>query len=83
MPFETILAKEPHASGSLTWGLWRAKDLESRGSRIAVAGEYPIFRNMTHGLTIKEKWGTLISDLKGIMSMVRLRLGTLPAKLEC
>ena len=45
--------------------------------------EYPIFRNMTHGLTIKEKWGTLISDLKGTMSMVRLRPGTLPAKLEC
>ena len=82
MPFETILAKEPPASGGFTWGLWRAKDVESWGSRIAVSAEYPIFRNMKHGLTIKEKWGTLISALLGIMSMVRLRLGTPPAKLE-
>jgi hypothetical protein len=57
--------------------------MESWGSRIAVAAEYPIFRNMKYGLTIKEKWGTLISDLLGITSMVRLRLGTLLAKLEC
>ena len=56
--------------------------MESWGSRVAIAAEYPIFRNMKHGLTIKEKWGTLISALLGIMSMVRLRLGTLPAKLE-
>ena len=57
MPFETILAKEPPASGGFTWGLWRAKDVESWGSRIAVSAEYPIFRNMKHGLTIKEKVG--------------------------
>jgi hypothetical protein len=69
VPFETILAKEPHASGSLGQPDRRR--------------EYLIFRNMTHGITIKEKWGTLISDLKGTMSMVRPRLGTPPAKLEC
>ena len=63
-------------------GLWRAKDMESWGSRIAVAAEYPIFRNMKHGLTIKEKWGILMSDLLGILSMVHLRLGIPPAKLE-
>ena len=56
--------------------------MESWGSRIAVAAEYPIFRNMKYGLTIKEKWGILMSDLLGILSMVHLRLGIPPAKLE-
>ena len=52
------------------------------GKGYGIAAEYPIFRNMKHGLTIKEKRGTLMSDLLGIMSMVHLRLGIPPAKLE-
>lgn len=59
----------------LKWGLQRVKDLERWDRRIVVLAEYPIFRNMKHGLSMKEKWGTLMSDLLGIMSMIHLRLG--------
>jgi len=59
----------------LKWGLQRAKDMESWDSRIVVISEYPIFRNMKGGLSISEKWGTMLSDALRIMSMVHLRLG--------
>ena len=61
-------------SAMLTWGLRRAKDIQSWDSRIAVIAEYPIFQNMKHGLSISEKWATFLSDILGIMSMVHLRL---------
>ena len=35
---------------------------------------YPMFRNMKRGLSLKEKWGTFLSDRLKIMSMVHLRL---------
>jgi len=63
-------------SAMLTWELRRAKDIQSWDSRIAVIAEYPIFQNMKHGLSIREKWATFLSDILGIMSMVHLRLGS-------
>jgi O-methyltransferase involved in polyketide biosynthesis len=62
-------------SAILKWGLQRAKDLEQWDSRIVVLAEYPLFRNMRRGLSLKEKWGTFLSDRLRIMSMVYLRLG--------
>jgi O-methyltransferase involved in polyketide biosynthesis len=69
-------------SAILRWGLRRAKDLEKWDSRIVVLAEYPSFQNMKHGLTVREKWGMFLSDRLGIMSMVHLRLGSLPAASE-
>lgn len=60
----------------LKWGLRSARDVQSWDSRIAVIAEYPIFRNMKHRFSIREKWGTFLSDLLRIMSIVHLRLGS-------
>lgn len=62
----------------LKWGIERAKDMESWDRRIAVAGEYPMFRNMKSTFTAREKWGTWLSDALKIMSMVHLRLNGAP-----
>jgi len=62
----------------LKWGLPRASDIQTWDSRFAVLAEYPIFRNFRQGLTLREKWGTLMSDLLRIMSMVHVRLGGPP-----
>jgi O-methyltransferase involved in polyketide biosynthesis len=60
----------------LKWGLQTPRDLAAWDSRIAVLAEYPMFRNMKRGLSLKEKIGTTVSDLLGIMSMVHLRFGS-------
>ncbi len=62
-------------SAILKWALHRARDMQSWDSRIAVISEYPIFQNMKHGLSIREKWGTFMTDILGVLSMVHLRLG--------
>ncbi|HTY36217.1 MAG TPA: class I SAM-dependent methyltransferase [Bacteroidota bacterium] len=59
----------------LRWGLRRAKDLLSWDVRIKVLEEYPMFRFMRKGLTLKGKLTTLESDLLRIMSIIHLRLG--------
>jgi|SRR5271157_495786 len=66
-------------SAILRWGLRRAKEMERWDSRIAVVAEYPLFRNMKHALSMREKWGTFLSDALHMMSIVHLRLGTRPA----
>ena len=62
-------------SAILKWPLPRAKEMESWDRRIAVLANYPIFQGMKQGLTVREKWGTFLSDLLRIMSIVHLRLG--------
>ncbi len=62
-------------SAMLKWSLRAARDLEAWDSRIAVLEEYPVFRNLKRGLSLKEKWGTTLVDILGVMSMVHLRLG--------
>jgi O-methyltransferase involved in polyketide biosynthesis len=63
-------------SAILRWSMERAKDQEAWDSRITVMAEYPLFRNMKGSLSLKEKWGTFLSDTLKIMSMVHLRLGS-------
>jgi len=63
------------AAAILRWGIQRPKEMESWDSRIAVLADYPMFRRMRRGLTLRERWGTLMSDWLGIMSMVHARLG--------
>ncbi|HVN05647.1 MAG TPA: class I SAM-dependent methyltransferase [Bryobacteraceae bacterium] len=72
-------------SALLKWGLAHARDLQAWDSRIAILEVYPEFRNMKHGLSLKEKYGTFLSDSLRIMSMVHLKLGTRPreARLTC
>lgn len=65
-------------SAILSWGIRRAKDVEQWDSRIAVVAEYPMFRNMKHALSMREKLGTFVSDALTMMSMVHLRLGGRP-----
>ncbi len=62
-------------SAILRWGIQRAKDVESWDSRIAVVEEYPLFQDMRRAFSMREKWGTFMSDALRIMSMVHLRLG--------
>ena len=61
-------------SAILRWGIRRAKEMEQWDRRIAVVAEYPLFRNMRSALSMREKWGTFMSDALNIMSMVHLRL---------
>jgi O-methyltransferase involved in polyketide biosynthesis len=60
----------------LKWGLNRAAELHTWDSRITVLAEYPLFRGMKSGLSLREKWGTFLSDTLRIMSMVHLRFET-------
>jgi len=62
-------------SAVLKWSVERASEMTLWDGRIRVVSEYPMFANMKHGLSLKEKWGTLMADLLRIMSMVHLRLG--------
>lgn len=63
-------------SAILKWGLPRARDLQSWDGRITVLSDYPIFQNMKQGLSIREKWGTFLSDALRIMSIIHVRLGS-------
>jgi hypothetical protein len=56
----------------------RAKDVQSWDDRIAVVAEYPIFRDVKTTLSVREKWGTWVSDSLRIMSMIHLRPGVRP-----
>lgn len=62
-------------SAILQWDIERAQDVQAWDRRIAVVGEYRLFRKMKYGFTLKEKWGTFLSDLLRVMLMVHLRLG--------
>jgi O-methyltransferase involved in polyketide biosynthesis len=63
------------SAANLKWGLVRAADLEKWDKRIRVVEAYPMFRGIRGKLSsLKEKWGTLMSDVLGIMSMVHLRI---------
>ena len=65
-------------SAVLKWGLQRARDMESWDSRITVVAEYPMFRNIKRGLSIRDRLGMFVSDALNMMSMVHLRLGIRP-----
>ena len=72
---KVIAAGGMDSSAVLKWGLRHAKDIQSWDSRIAVLAEYPMFRGMKRGMSLREKYGTMWSDWLSVMSMVHLRLG--------
>jgi O-methyltransferase involved in polyketide biosynthesis len=63
------------ASARLRWALVSAAAIRAWDPRISVLAEYPIFRGVKAALTWKEKWGTFLSDVLRVMSIVHLRLG--------
>ncbi len=66
-------------SAVLKWGIRQAAEMQSWDGRIAILEEYPLFRRFGRELSAKARWGMWMSDSLGIMSMVHLRLGNLPA----
>ncbi len=69
-------------SAVLKWGMRQAGEMRSWDGRIAVLDEYPLFRHFGRDLNVKARYGMWMSDFLGIMSMVHLRLGKPPDKLE-
>jgi O-methyltransferase involved in polyketide biosynthesis len=63
------------AGAMLQWSLERVEQLEAWDPRIKVLASYPMFHGARRGLSLKEKWGTFLSDRLGVMSMIHLRLG--------
>lgn len=56
----------------LKWGLTKAADICAWDPRFTVLAEYPKFHGIKRTFTLKEKFGTLISDALRIMTMVHL-----------
>jgi hypothetical protein len=50
----------------------RAKDIEHWDERFHVLEEYPLFRGMKQGFTLKEKHGLFLSDFLKVISTGRL-----------
>jgi O-methyltransferase involved in polyketide biosynthesis len=63
------------ASAQLRWGVSKATQIYEWDRRITVLAEFPIFRGLKGALSLKERWGTFLSDTLRIMSMMHLRLG--------
>lgn len=61
-----------NSQANLKWGLETAGNIERWDERFRVLDEYPVFRGVKRTLSLKEKWGTWLSDRLGIMSMVHL-----------
>jgi O-methyltransferase involved in polyketide biosynthesis len=60
-------------SSVLQWGLKKAGNLQHWDQRIKIVTEYPMFKYMKKGLSLKNKIGTLESDLLNIMFMIHLK----------
>ena len=58
----------------LKWGLETAGEITKWNNKIKVVKEYPMFKNMTKGLSVKNKIIARISDHYKIMYMVHLKL---------
>lgn len=59
----------------LKWGIKSARSMERWDERIQVVKEFPMFRGMKKGYSLKMKYGLWMSDFLKIMSMVHLRIG--------
>jgi O-methyltransferase involved in polyketide biosynthesis len=57
----------------LKWGLKDASELRDWDDRISVLEEYPMFKYLKKGLSLREKIRTFESDLLKIMSIVHLK----------
>ena len=63
-------------SAMLKWGLKSASEMREWDDRITVLEEYPMFRKMKTGLSLKVRIRAFESDLLKIMSIVHLRFST-------
>jgi O-methyltransferase involved in polyketide biosynthesis len=63
------------ATAQLKWGIRRASEILEWDRHFTIVAEYPIFRGLKDKLSLKEKWGTFLSDTLGIMSMIHVRMG--------
>jgi O-methyltransferase involved in polyketide biosynthesis len=59
-------------SSILKWGLKNASEFREWDDRITVLEEYPMFKHMKKGLSLRGRIGTMGSDLLKIMSIVHL-----------
>jgi O-methyltransferase involved in polyketide biosynthesis len=59
----------------LKWSIKSARSIEQWDRRIQVVEEFPMFRGMKKGYSVKMKYGLWMSDFLKIMSMVHLRIG--------
>lgn len=57
----------------LKWGLKKAKDIELWDRRFRVLEEYPIYKNMRHFLTGRDKIISWISDVTRMLYMVHIK----------
>jgi O-methyltransferase involved in polyketide biosynthesis len=60
-------------SSILKWGIETAKSIQLWDSRVEIIDEYSLFKNIKKGLPLRNKIGTLMSDILNIMFMVHLR----------
>jgi O-methyltransferase involved in polyketide biosynthesis len=58
----------------LKWGLDRAADILAWNSTIRVVEEYPVYKGMKGGLSLKNRYLAFISDRHRIMFMVHLKM---------
>jgi O-methyltransferase involved in polyketide biosynthesis len=58
----------------LKWGIETAKHIQTWDKRITLVDEYPMFKGMKKGLSLRNKYGTFLSDRLKIMSMVHLKI---------
>jgi O-methyltransferase involved in polyketide biosynthesis len=61
-------------SAILKWGIKSAKEIEKWDQRIHLIKEYPIFKKMKKGFSLRKKYTLFLSDFLKIMSMVHLRI---------
>ena len=57
----------------LKWGIESAKHIQTWDARITLVDEYRLFKGMKKGLSLRNKYGTFLSDRLNIMSMVHLK----------
>ncbi|MCX6122777.1 MAG: class I SAM-dependent methyltransferase [Ignavibacteriales bacterium] len=57
----------------LKWGIETAKHIQTWDKRITLIDEYPMFKGMKKRLSLRNKYGTFLSDRLKIMSMVHLK----------
>ena len=62
-------------SAQLKWAIRSALEIEQWDPRIRVLAEYRLFQGVKGTMSLKERWGTFLSDTLRIMSMIHLRLG--------
>ncbi|MFZ1082940.1 MAG: class I SAM-dependent methyltransferase [Candidatus Kryptoniota bacterium] len=58
----------------LKWGIKSAGSIEEWDEGIRLVKEFPMFKGMKRGLTLKMKYGLWMSDLLKIISMVHLKM---------